>query len=74
MRSSRRTVAGTTPCWRRGPRDDDQFKLRRLLDGQVGGRGAAENLVHVTCGAPSRVSEVRAVAHQARQALATQFV
>jgi len=32
-------------------RFDDQLELRRLLDGQVGGLGAFENLVHVAGGA-----------------------
>ena len=29
---------------------DDQLELRRLLDGQLGGLGALENLVHEGCG------------------------
>src|SRR5512147_3017942 len=31
---------------------DDQLELLRLLDGQVGGLGAFENLVHEVSGAP----------------------
>ena len=31
---------------------DHQLKLRRLLDGKVGGLGALENLVYVNSGAP----------------------
>jgi hypothetical protein len=35
---------------------DDQFVLSRLLDGQVGGLGAFEDLVHVTGGAAVKIS------------------
>ena len=31
---------------------DDQFELRRLLDGQVGGLGTLEDLIDIRCGAP----------------------
>src|SRR5713101_4410501 len=44
---------------------DDQLELRRLLDGQVGGLGAFENLVHVGRGAPKQISSVRSIGHKA---------
>src|SRR6202795_1982260 len=44
---------------------DDQLELRRLLDGQVAGLGALENLVHVGRGAPKQISKVRSIGHKA---------
>ena len=40
---------------------DDQFELRRLLDGQVAGLGAFQNLVRVVRGTTKRVRQVRSV-------------
>ena len=39
---------------------DDQLELRRLLDGQVGGLGAFQDLVHVERGAPEEIGECSA--------------
>src|SRR5713101_6927850 len=44
---------------------DDQLELRRLLDGQVGGLAAFQNLVHVSGGAPIIISKVRSIGHKA---------
>ena len=43
---------------------DDEFELGRLLDGEVGGFGTLQNLVHVGSGAPEEVDEARAIGHQ----------
>ena len=43
---------------------DDQLKLRRLLDRQVGGFGALEDPVHISGGATDAVDRVVPVAHQ----------
>src|SRR5713101_7270832 len=44
---------------------DDQLELRRLLDGQVGGLGALEDLVDVGRGPPKHISKVRSIGHEA---------
>src|SRR5438094_7546792 len=44
---------------------DDQLELRRLLDGQVAGLGALEDLVHVDGGAPPLVAQTGPIGHQA---------
>src|SRR2546427_12236157 len=44
---------------------DDQLELHRLLDGQVSGLAALQNLVHVGGGAPVEIGVIRAVAHEA---------
>jgi hypothetical protein len=36
----------------RGLEIDDQLELGRLLDRKIGGFGALQNLVNVSCGAP----------------------
>jgi hypothetical protein len=38
---------------------DDQLELRRLLDGEIAGLGALENLVHVGPGVPIETSSGR---------------
>ncbi len=43
---------------------DDEFKLHRLLDGQVCRRPAFQNLVHIRRGAPVQVEKVHAVKHK----------
>jgi hypothetical protein len=43
---------------------DDQLERRGLLHGQVGGRSAFEDFVHVRGGTPIQVRTVRAVGHQ----------
>ena len=42
----------------RGFQIDDQLELCRLLDGQIGGLGAFQNLVHIRSGAAGQVGEV----------------
>src|SRR3990172_7036777 len=44
---------------------DRELKLGRLLDGQVGGLGAAEDLIHVGGGAAEQVRQARGIRHQA---------
>src|SRR5262250_1107709 len=44
---------------------DDQLELRRLLDRQVAGLRALENLVHVDGGAPPLVAHTGSIGHQA---------
>src|SRR5262245_24034713 len=44
---------------------DHQLELCGLLDGQVGGLGALEDLVHVGSGAPSQISAVHSIGHKA---------
>src|SRR6266481_5492443 len=44
---------------------DDQLELRRLLDGQVRGVGAFEDLVDVGRGAAIQISIVRSIGHKA---------
>src|SRR5262249_24893979 len=44
---------------------DRQLKLRRLLDRQVTGLGAREDLVHVGGGAPPELAKARPVRHEA---------
>src|SRR5262249_482312 len=44
---------------------DHQLELRGLLDGQVGGLGALEDLVHVGSGAPKQIRLVRSIGHKA---------
>src|SRR5512144_3014119 len=48
----------------RGLEVDYQLELGRLLDGQLGGPGTLEDLVHEDRRAPPDVVDVRAVAHQ----------
>src|SRR4030095_1693428 len=43
---------------------DDQLELRGLLDGQVAGLGAFQDLVHVGGGAPLQVKKVCAIGHK----------
>jgi DDE_Tnp_1-associated len=43
---------------------DDQLKLHRLLDGQVGGLGPLEELVHIGGGAAEEVRQARSIGHQ----------
>src|SRR5712692_5833517 len=43
---------------------DDQLELRRLLDGQVGGLSAAQDLVHIGGGAPPQIAETRPIADE----------
>ena len=38
---------------------DDQLELRGLLDGEIGGLGAFQNLVHVGGGAPEALGDIR---------------
>src|SRR3981081_4267341 len=40
---------------------DHELELRRLLDGQVGGLGALEDLVHVRGRTPEEFAEVRSI-------------
>jgi hypothetical protein len=44
---------------------DDKLKLHGLLDGQVRGLRAPEDLVHIDGAAPHEILEIQAVAHQA---------
>src|SRR5262245_55453742 len=44
---------------------DDQLELRGLLDGQVGGLGALEDLVHVGGSELKHISTVRSIGHKA---------
>src|SRR6266446_2645832 len=44
---------------------DHQLELRRLLDGEVAGLGALENLIHVVGGAAVHVLRVGPVRHEA---------
>src|SRR5258705_294030 len=46
------------------PEIDHQLERRGLLDGEIGGLGAFQNLVHVGGGAPMLGAEVRPVAHE----------
>src|SRR6266403_1448292 len=46
---------------------DHQLELGRLLDWQIGGLGALENLVHVGCRAPIQIRKVRSVGHKAAE-------
>src|SRR5215831_10295479 len=48
-----------------GLKIDNQLELGGLLDGQVGGLGALEDLVHVGSGAPSQISAVHSIGHKA---------
>src|SRR5713101_4005688 len=48
----------------RGLHVDDELELRWLLDGQVRGLGALEDLVAVDGGAPTQVRKARAVGHE----------
>src|SRR5262245_7515217 len=41
------------------------LELRGLLDGQVGGLGALEDLVHVGSRAPKQISSVHSISHKA---------
>src|SRR5262245_14184255 len=43
---------------------DDQLKLGRLLNGEVGGLGTFEDPVHIGRGAPGLLGEVRAIRHE----------
>src|SRR6266446_5649947 len=43
---------------------DDEFELRGLLDGKVGGLGALEDLIDEVCGAPPQVSDIDPVRHE----------
>src|SRR5262249_23760354 len=49
----------------RGLEVDDQLESRWLLDGQVAGFGALENLVHVGCSAPRQIGRIRSIGHEA---------
>jgi hypothetical protein len=44
---------------------DHQLVLGRLLDREVAGLGALEDLVHVGGGAPKQISKVRSIGHKA---------
>src|SRR5262245_5028849 len=44
---------------------DHQLELRGLLDGQVGGLGALQDLVHIGGSAPKHISKVRSIGHKA---------
>src|SRR6267378_1903950 len=44
---------------------DDQLELRGLLDGQIAGFGALEDLVNVDSGAPEEILRVRRIANKA---------
>src|SRR5262245_5866994 len=44
---------------------DSQFELGRLLDGEVPGPGALENLIHVSGRPPEQIAKVRPVGHEA---------
>src|SRR5215472_10962222 len=48
----------------RRPKIHHQLELRRLLDGQVSGPGALEDLVHVGCCAPVEVREACPIGHE----------
>ena len=43
---------------------DQKLKCRRLLDRQVAGVCALENLVHICCGAPKEPMEARTIREQ----------
>ncbi len=43
---------------------DNELELDRLLNGQVGGFPAFQNLVHIRSGAPVQVRIVHAVGHK----------
>ena len=43
---------------------DDQLELRGLLDGEIGGLRAFENLIYVSGGATKQVMVIRRVFHQ----------
>src|SRR5215831_1985512 len=43
---------------------EDELKLHRLLDGQVGGLGAFEELVHIGSGAAEEVTYAWSIGHQ----------
>src|SRR5713101_4838135 len=47
----------------RGLEVNDQLELGRLLDGQVAGLGAFENLVDKLCGVPKRLGKIRCIRH-----------
>src|SRR6267142_5587319 len=47
---------------------DDEFELRRLLDGEIGGLGSLEDLVHIRRGPAGEVRDARAVCHQPSRA------
>jgi hypothetical protein len=49
----------------RGLEVDDKLELGGLLDGEVGGRGALQDLVDVDRGAPSEIRETRTIGEQA---------
>src|SRR5262245_60382239 len=49
----------------RGPQIDDDLEFGRLLDGQIGGLGALQDLVNVARGTTEIVTNVGAVAHEA---------
>jgi hypothetical protein len=44
---------------------DNQLELRRLLNGEIAGLGAFENLVHVGGGAPNLINKVRSIGYEA---------
>src|SRR6266566_8199014 len=44
---------------------DHQLELGGLLDGEVSGLGAFEDLVHINSGTPKQIGEIRAIRHQA---------
>src|SRR5262245_66642319 len=44
---------------------NDELELRRLLDGEVGGLSAFQNLIHIDCGTAAHVEEIHAVKHKA---------
>src|SRR5262249_33816275 len=48
-----------------GPEVDHEVELARLLDGQVGGLGAPQNLVYIRRRTPTVVGYARSVPHQA---------
>ena len=43
---------------------DDQLESGGLLDGEVGGLGTLQDLVHVHCATPKQVVDVRAIGDQ----------
>ena len=43
---------------------DHQLKCRGLLDGEVGGFGALQDLVHIDCCAPMDVRQTRPIHHE----------
>jgi hypothetical protein len=44
---------------------DDELELGRLLDGQISGLCAFQNLVYIGCGAPVHVENISAIVHEA---------